>query len=378
MAINLNTNADNTNNDSASFSFNVDSINSLLEYGRTVTADDRTFFTEQLALLLETGVSLHSALEGIRNQVESPVFKKMLDGILKNISEGKTFSYALSQYPDVFSTTYVNLILASENGGFMHEVLQELLNMDEKSARLKSTISSAFSYPAFLMFFSLAVVVFVLVVVFPKFTDMFSQIHDQLPMSTKVLMMVSDVFINHWLVLIVSLSAIAALLVYLLKTPQGILLVDRVKLKAPVLKDVFIQLYLVQSLRVMSLSLGHGVSVTDTLESCKDVVKNSIYRAFIQGVSKEVNEGAGISSSFKNAPFMPALVQQMIATGEEAGNLPRVMSRVADHYEQALSKKLTALSKLAEPLMLMVMGLVVGILVSSLILPIFKLSRAVH
>ncbi len=350
----------------------------LFDSQAKITMQDRMFFTEQLSLLLETGASLHEALSALKLQSESLAMKRLVDSLMNDIAEGKSFSMALSSHPDVFSSTYINLISASESGGFMHEVLAQLLEMDEKREQLRNTLVSAFSYPLFLIAFSVAVVVFVLVVVFPKFSDMFSQIYDQLPTTTKFLMGTSDLFIQHWMPILMGLLLLIIGFNYWLKSSQGIRMMDQFKLNAPVIKVVFIQLYLVQSLRVMSLSLQHGVSVPDTLRACKDVVSNNIYQEFISRVENMVQQGSGISLAFSNTPFIPPIVEQMIATGEDAGRLPQVMSRIADHYERELSRRLTALSKLAEPMMLLVMGLVVGILVSSLILPIFKLSRAVH
>ena len=137
------------------------------------------------------------------------------------------------------------------------------------------------------------------------------------------------------------------------------------------------QIYLTQSLRVMSLSLDHGVNIVDTLASTRDVVRNNVMRQFFRSVEDQVQGGQGLAAGFRRDDIVPVLVQRMVATGEESGNLPKVMSRLADYYERELTKRLKSMSKMAEPVMLMVMGLVVGIIVSSLILPIFKLSRAV-
>jgi len=339
---------------------------------------ERMFFTEQLALLLETGASLHAGLQALKLQSDHPAMVRLIDAMMADISEGKSFSFALSRHPDVFSSTYVNLISASEEGGFMPEVMEQLLEMDEKQEQLRSTLVSAFTYPAFLVVFSIAVVVFVLLVVFPKFGDMFSQIEDQLPATTVFLMAASDVLLNYWLPLLATFAAGLFSLRYWLSSPGGSQYLDHLKLSVPLIKDVFTQLYLVQSLRVMSLSLHHGVSIMDTLATCKDVVRNGVFRHFITELELRVQEGAGIAVGFSHSHFIPPIVVQMITTGEETGNLPKVMSRIAEHYERELSKRLKALSKLAEPVMLIVMGTVVGLLVSSLILPIFKLSRAVH
>ena len=344
---------------------------------RAPGATDRMFFTEQLALLLETGESLYGALTTIVKQTENPKMRTVVEQIAQDISEGQSFGHALAQHEKVFSSTYVNLISASEAGGFMHEVLQQLLNMDKKREELRSTIVSAATYPAFLITFSLAVVVFVLVVVFPKFGDMFASIYDQLPMSTKALMSLSDLLRQSWWIVLGSVVAAVLLLRQWLASDSGRARIDHLQLHLPGVRDIFTQIYLVQSLQVMSLSLLNGVSVMDSLDSCRDVVKNSLFRKLISTIEEKVQAGAGVAAGFAEAEFLPDLAKHMITTGEQTGNLGKVMGRIADYYETQLTKKLDALSKLAEPIMLLVMGIVVGVLVSSLILPIFKLSRAV-
>lgn len=344
---------------------------------RAPRATDRMFFTEQLALLLETGESLYGALTTIVKQTENAKMRRIVEQVAQDISEGQSFAYALSQHQQIFSSTYVNLIGASEAGGFMHEVLQQLLTMDKKREELRSTLISAATYPAFLITFSLAVVVFVLVVVFPKFGAMFTSIYDQLPMSTKALMSLSDLLRQNWWMVLGGLVAGFMLLRQWLISDSGRSRVDRWQLYVPGIRDIFTQIYLVQSLQVMSLSLLNGVSVMDSLESCRDVVKNSLFRKLISRVEEQVQAGAGVAAGFAEAEFLPALAKHMITTGEQTGNLGKVMGRIADYYEAQLTKKLDALSKLAEPIMLLVMGVIVGVLVSSLILPIFKLSRAV-
>ena len=334
-------------------------------------------FTEQLALLLETGMPLHGALEALKQQADNPAMRSLIDDLMAEVTAGQRFSYALSKHPEVFSTTYVNLIAASEGGGFMHEVLERLLSEDQKREQLRGTLLSALSYPGFLTLFSVAVVVFVLVVVFPKFGDMFMRIQDQLPATTIGLMWLSDALRANWWQLLIALTGAAALSWRWLKSDNGAGTVDRLKLRLPVVRDVFVQLYITQSLRVMSLSLAHGVSIVDTLEAARDVVSNRLFRNLLVGVERSVQEGGTISAGFVSSPFIPDLVKQMITTAETSGNLAPVMGRVAEHYERALERKLVTLSKMAEPVMLLVMGVLVGIIVSSLILPIFKLSKAV-
>ena len=170
--------------------------------GRRAGAADRMFFTEQLALLLETGESLYGAMTTIVKQTENAEMRAAVEKIAQDISEGRSFAKALAEHETIFSSTYVNLIAASETGGFMYEVLQQLLDMDHKREEMRTTLVSAATYPMFLIAFSLAVVVFVLVVVFPKFGTMFQSIYDQLPMSTKALMATSDVIRQYWFLLV--------------------------------------------------------------------------------------------------------------------------------------------------------------------------------
>ena len=345
---------------------------------RRPTARDRMFFTEQLSLLLETGTPLHAALRTLKGQSGNPQMVKIIAGLEDQIAEGAPFAAALQRYPDLFPGTYVNLVAAAETGGFLDKVLAELVKMDERRDELRRVVLSALSYPLFLILFSIATVLFVLIVVFPKFADLFGPIRDQLPATTLILMAASELLVQHWLVLSVCFFALAAWFVWWTKTAAGRRVIDQIKMHIWYVKDIFVQIYLTQSLRVLGLSLANGVNVMDALASCREVVSNYVFRQFVLNVETQVQEGRGFSAAFRQADFLPETVRQIVTTGEESGNLPRVLTRLADYYERELTKRLAAFARVIEPLMLLVMGAVVGIIVSSLILPIFKLSRAVH
>ena len=343
-----------------------------------IGVNERMVFTEQLALLLDTGVSIHEALKTLKQQSEDPRLTAILESLVETVTEGEPFSVALSRHPEMFSQTYVSLVAAAEEGGFLQRVLQQLLEMDEKNSRLRSVLVSALSYPVFLMVFSLAVVIFVLVVIFPKFQDLFASIHDQLPATTLVLMSVSDFLRNHWLLTLVGLGVGLGAVLAWIKTPAGARLVDELKMRAPVIGAIFVRVYLNQTLNVIGLALVSGVPITVALKASQDVVGNLVFSRFLEMVRQQVNSGHGVASGFNQAAFIPPMVREMISTGERSGNLGKVMMRIADFYARELNKHIAVLAKVAEPLMLMVMGVVVGLLVASLILPIFQLSRAIH
>ena len=347
------------------------------KFGKAIGDKERRFFTEQMSLLLETGTPLQASLQAMKKQVDNPAMLELIDQLIEDIGQGAQFSSALAKHPAVFSSTYTNLVAASEEGGFMHEVLHQLLALDEKREELRKTMVSALSYPVFLLVFALAVVVFVLVVVFPKFADLFSQLGDELPATTRFLMASSNVIKEHWIALTIGLVVSIGGFKFWSTTTGGARRIDYAKLNFPLLRHVFIQLYLVNALRVLSMSLGNGVGMMDSLHACKFVVSNRLFQDFIGQVENQVETGNGIAAGFMNTSFIPPVVEQMIATGEETGNLPKVMRRLADYFESELSSKLQTLSRLAEPIMLLIMGGVVGLIVSSLILPIFKLTRVV-
>ncbi|PLX83225.1 MAG: hypothetical protein C0617_11860 [Desulfuromonas sp.] len=343
-----------------------------------ISGRERMFFSERLALLLETGGALEPSLRALGRQTENPQLKTVIGALADEVLEGRSFSQALARHPDCFSSTYVNLVQASEQGGFLPRVLEELKGLEERRERLRSNLSTAFSYPAFLSVFSLAVIIFVLVVVFPKFGSLFETIRDELPLSTRVLMGASDLLCHYWIVILALTLALAVGLARWLGSVQGREVVDRVKLRLPLVRSIFIEVYLVQVLRVLSLSLASGVSVPDALRSCRDVVDNRSFRRFLGGLERHVAEGRGLAVGFEEADFIPAMAREIVRTGEETGNLATVMDRTALFYERDLEKKVVMVAKIVEPLMLLVMGVVVGLIVASLILPIFKLSRAVH
>jgi type IV pilus assembly protein PilC len=339
---------------------------------------DRIFFTEQLSLLLETGTPLHAALHALGKQVENPAMADIITRMQELVTSGNSFSRALTHFPAMFPGSYVTLVAAAEQGGFLDSVLLELKNMDEKRLELRRTVVSALSYPAFLVVFSLFVVVFVLMAVFPKFAVMFASIADKLPVTTLVLMKVSHFLVHYWPVLGAGLAAAVALLVWWLRSDSGHSWLDRFKLSAFGLRDIYTRIYLIQSLRLLGLSLEHGVSVPDALTACREVVANREFRKFLHGLEEKVNEGGGFAAAFQTAAFIPPMVSQMVTTGEETGKLPLVLGRIAFYYERELGRSLATFSRMVEPVMLIIMGGVVGLIVSSLILPIFKLSQAVH
>jgi len=345
---------------------------------RNLGVKDRMFFTERLELLLATGIPLHDSLLSLARQAGADELQQILRDLAESVASGRSFSQGLAQHPQSFSSTYVNLVAAGEQGGFLPEVLAQLREMDARREELRSTLISAFSYPAFLLVFSLLVVVFVLVLVFPKFEDIFRMIGDDLPITTRLLMALSDLLRLYWAPVLAGIAGLVAVAWHFGDATKAAQTLDRWLLRIPVVRDVAVQYQLVQLMHLLSLSLAHGVPLLDALRASADALPTPRFNDFVKQLQTRVIEGRGVASGFEEADFLPELVPQMIATGESTGSLPLVTGRVADFYERELRKRLEFVAKIAEPLLLLVMGTIVGVIVASLLLPIFKVSTVVR
>lgn len=341
---------------------------------KRIRAKERMFLVERLALLLETGTPLLDSLTLLRQQNRNADLEAILGSLEREVKTGVSFSDALRIQREAFPESYATLVGAAERGGFLPEVLERLHRLEEHREELRSTLVAALSYPAFLMVFSTAVVIFVLVVVFPKFEALFTSIADQLPVTTRWFLGISHLLRDWWWVVIAG-AAGAGFLLFRWYQKSGRDTLDRWAYGVPILRNFAAELHLIQFLRVVSLSLANGVSLMEALGAARVTLGSPRFRRFVADVEQGVSEGRGLAQSFRSFTALPPLAGQMIATGEETGNLARVMERVADFYERQWRKRLQTATKLAEPLMLLVIGGVIGLIVGSLLLPIFKLSR---
>lgn len=343
-----------------------------------LTSNHRKFFTEQLALLLETGNTLHGSLDILISQTDHVKMKSLIEDLHDKVTKGQPFSTALKLHPQLFSPTYITLVAAGEDGGYLPTVLEHLLEMEVKREELKSMMISAFTYPVILIIFSIIIVVFVLTSIFPKFSVMFESSSASLPMITQILMSASDFLIGYWWLMLGVIVSVSLYLQMLWKQPKVRAKIDQKLLVMPVVGGLMSRLYLTHMMRLLNLSLGNGVTLIDALTICKDATQNNAFQNFVQKLVDNVSEGKSLGVGFRESEFIPQLIKQMIQTGEETGKLPLVTGRIADYYQRELGRKLDMLSKIIEPVMLLAMGVFVAFIVSALILPIFKLSSTMH
>lgn len=362
----------------ASRSYIFGKVDSLVKRFRNpVKAAELIFFSSQLSLMLEIGTSLANALRAIGDQTKNPAFKTIIQSISRNIEEGRQLSEALRQYPQVFNNTYVSMIKAGETGGFLKKVLDGIVEMQEKRQELTTQLRATMTYPAILGFMSFGVVVFVLIGILPKFKTLFEGKESLLPFTTLFLMAASRSLTAYWWVYIVSCSVLGIGFALWMGTPFGKRMIDLMTLRAPIVSNLANKIYTAQLLRTLGYLMESQVPLLQALEVTRSTFGNQFYRRFIDELREHVEQGGRLSQPFATSPYIMDSVKQMVATGEEVGNLPMVMLRLAKFYDMEIDRELKTVSSMIEPVALIVMGTIVGVIVSAVILPIFKISNAV-
>jgi len=357
---------------------NIKGLDFKINLNKKISVREIGFFTNQLSLMVEIGTPLNVSLSSIAGQIKNPEFRRVVTEINTDVEGGKLLSDALSRHPHLFSEIYVSMVKAGESTGQLKDMLDRVVEMQEKQEKFVMRLKKALTYPAVLCFVSAAVVIFLLVFVFPRFAAMFEEIRDILPPSTKLLIWLSGLLTSYWHVGVVLLGMSSWGVYVFIKSEKGRLTVHRLKLNLPLVSNIFILTYLAQTMRILGFLMSGNVPLIDALRITRKSSTNLVFAGFIEKIADNVQEGKGMAVAFTEAAFVPENAKQIIRTGEETQNLPKVMLRLSDHYEEEIDDKLQKLSTIIEPALLIMMGVVVGVIVISLILPIFKLSKTMH
>jgi type IV pilus assembly protein PilC len=341
-------------------------------------AKDVQNFTSQLAVMIRAGISIRAAIEGISEQVENPKFKTMLVQMKKDVESGKQFSDALMRYPKVFSPLYINMVKASELSGGFSKMLDRIAGYLAQQIETASMVRGAMIYPGIIGAMAIGTTIFLLTFVLPRFMVIFKGKEAALPAPTKLLLALSNFMVNYWYVLIFAMIVAAWSFVLMLRTDWGRLWWDKTKLSVPLFKKLFRALYISRSLHTMGQLINAGVPMLDTIAITAEISGNTLYRRMWRAVYGAVKQGKRISAPLQKNPLLPRSVVQMISAGEESGKLGEVLDEVSEFYARELKAVIKGVTAMIEPLMIVIMGSVVGFIAMSIILPIFKLSSLVN
>jgi general secretion pathway protein F len=344
-----------------------------------VSANDVSIFTRQLSTLLGSGMPLVPSLSILMKQAKNPLLKKSLAQIREQVNEGKSLTESMSNFPQIFPPFYLNMVRAGEASGTINLVLERLADFSENQQTLMNKIRSALAYPLIMLFMGSAVIFLLMTFVVPKITGIFSDMHQTLPMITIILITISNFLKSFWwLILILLAAAIAAFKYMTTGTEAGKRLWDNTKLKIPVWGPVNRKIAIARFSRTLATLLQSGVPLLAAMEIVRNVVNNIIIGEAINKASKDLEEGKGLSGPLTQSGIFPPLVTEMIAVGEQSGTLERMLNRIATAYETEAQTDILVMTSLLEPIMILVMGLIVGFIVFSILLPIFGMNQLVR
>jgi type IV pilus assembly protein PilC len=349
----------------------------VLNQGGGPSARDILSFTTQLAVMIRAGISIRAAIEGIADQTENVRFKEILNQIKADVEGGKSFSEALSKHPKYFNALYINMVRASELSGSFARMLDRIAAYQAQQLETRSMVRGAMIYPSVILFMAIAVTIFLLTFVLPRFAGVFRGKESVLPWPTIFLMGLSAFMVNYWWAVVAGLFGLLGGLWAFLKTEVGALLFDRLKLGAPIFKRMFRALYISRSLHTMGELINAGVPMLDTLAITGDISGNSLYRQLWRRVHTSVQQGKKISHDLNKTALLPRSVVQMVSAGEESGKLGEVLDEISTYYAKVLRDAIRTVTGMIEPVMIMLMGGVVGFIAMAIILPIFKMSSLV-
>lgn len=349
--------------------------------GNRVKSDDLVMFTRQLSAMVSAGVPLLRALSSLHDHSQSKALKKVTAGIVKDVESGATLADSLAKYPNTFNDVYVNMVRAGEAAGILDDILKRLAMQQEKNASMRKKIKSAMTYPMVLVFITIVAFFGLMIFVIPQIGKIIKDLGGpdaELPMLTKIMLGISDFLIHFWFIIIPLIVGGIILLLRFIKTPKGKRLFHRLILKIPAINSIIQKVAVARFARTFSALMGAGVAVLEALNVTAHAVGNVVYEEALVAASEEVKNGRNLSSIIEKNPMFPPIVAQMLAVGEETGQTDTVLVKVADFYEEEVDTAIDGISSIIEPVMILGMGAMVGLIAASVMGPIAGLSQQIH
>ena len=342
---------------------------------KTIKPKTLMIFTRQLATWIDSGLPLMRGLTVLGKQEPDPLLRTTIGKLADSVQGGSTFSDGLSQHPKIFNKLYVNMVKAGELGGVMELVLVRLADFQEKAQKLKNKVVSAMFYPAIVLVIAVAIMAFLLVYIVPKFEQIFADMlgGKPLPALTQFVIGTSRFFQNQWYLIIGAVVLAAVIYSFAAKTVKGRAVIDAMMLKVPLFGDLIKKSSISRFSRTLGTLVTSGVPILQALNITRDTAGNVVVSNAIQHVHDSVKEGESIVSPLEKSGIFPPMVVSMIDVGEETGQLPEMLLKVADVYDDEVDNTVTGLTSLMEPIMIVFLAVVVGTIVIALFLPLISI-----
>ena len=339
-----------------------------------VSLADINIFTRQAADLVDAGVPLLLVLGTVFNQTANPSLKEIVDKIRQFIQDGGTFSEGLAQYPHLFSALYISMVRSGELSGGLSIVLNRLAEFTEKDQETRTKVQTSLIYPLLMMGVGALTIFVLLTFVIPRLTTMFDDLSQSLPLPTMILIVVSGFFARFWWIVVLAAAATAFFLRKFFSSSEGRLWLDSKKLRLPFLGNFVKDVEIGRFARTLATLLEGGVVIVSALKAALGVLDNEVFKKDVEMMSEEVARGSSLSAVLKKSQHFPEDAINIIAIGEESGRLEQALYKLADAYERQSDRTIKVFTSLLEPILIVVMGSIVGFIVIAMLLPIFKMN----
>jgi type IV pilus assembly protein PilC len=346
--------------------------------GKKITDEDITMFTRQLATMLKSGVPLLTSFDIVAKGHSNPSVTKLLMDIKNDIETGSSLTQAFRKHPNEFDALYCNLIQAGEQAGILDALLARLATYKEKTLGVKKKIKSALFYPTAVIVAAFVITAVIMIFVIPAFKELFSSFGANLPTPTLIVMAISDVFVTYWWLIFGGIfGGIWGFLKAWKKSEAIQIVMDRLLLKIPIIGKIMLDATIARWCRTLATMFAAGVPLVESLDSVGGAAGNYLYKLATKKIQTEVSTGTSLTLAMQSTNMFPNMVMQMVAIGEESGALDSMLGKVADYYEEEVDNAVEALSSLMEPIIMVVLGTLIGGLVVAMYLPIFKMGEVV-
>ena len=340
----------------------------------TVPVKSKVVFTRQLATMIDAGLPLVQCLEILGSQEPNPLLQKTILGVKSSVEGGSTFADALAKHPKVFDNLFVNLIAAGEVGGILDTILNRLAAYMEKAMKLKQRVKSAMKYPLTVLFVCVTISLFLLVKVIPTFSEMFTSMGKDLPALTQTVVNISDATVRNFPAIMAGLIGFAVMMIVALKTEKGRYAFDVVMLRAPVFGPLVKKAAVAKFTRTLGTLISSGVPILDALEIVAKTAGNKVIEQGVMYTREKISEGKSIASPLMEQAVFPKMVVQMIAVGESTGAMDIMLGKIADFYDDEVDASVDAMTSLIEPLIMVVLGGMIGVVLLAMYMPIFSMA----
>jgi type IV pilus assembly protein PilC len=346
--------------------------------GGSVALADLVMFTRQLATMIDAGLAMVQSLSGLADQTTNKVMRDVIKDVCTRVEGGDSFSEALQKHPKAFNRLYVCMVAAGEKGGLLAEILSRLAVYLENAARLRKKVKSAMMYPTVVTVVAILITCFLLVKVVPVFGEIFSSFGSKLPAPTQYLINMSD-FVKHYIILLVlAAGAVIYAWFYFIKTPMGREFWDSRRIRLPIFGSIAHKICLARFTRTLASLVRSGVPILEVLGIVSQTVGNVVMEKAIKTAAVDIERGESISAALGKHPIFPNMIIRMITAGEQTGKIDNMLERISDFLDEEIETTLSGLTALIEPILIVVLGVVIGGMVICMFLPIFKMSEIVN